>query len=577
MSIKTKVAWGVTFLFALILAIGGLGLYYLHNLARSSQQILVDNYESIEYAHQILAACEQLRTDPAVAMKSIETSLTLQETNVTEPGEREATLALRSAFEKLRNTGLSDSVVARIRHASLALENINMKAIVRKNETTQETARDASTYLIIICTLCSLAAFTFIVNFPGYIANPVIQLTNSIKSIAGKNYEERLHFDRRDEFEELAEAFNQMAEKLDEYEHSNLARILFEKKRIEAIIHRVSDPVIGLDEKSRIIFANERALDILNLSRAELLDHYAPDVAVNNDLFRSLIKSAASDNPEKTLIKAMVGLKENFFTQESVRVSYSPTGEKERVDIGTVILLKNVTTYKEQDLAKTNFIATVSHELKTPIAALQMGVKLLQDTRVGALNDEQANITRTLHDEIWRLSKITHELLDLSQVETGNIKLDIRKTTPADIIQMATEAVQLQAERKPVYLAHELAADLPPLLADADKTTWVLVNFLTNAIRYSPERGTILIRAARVGHHVRLSVQDNGPGIEARYKARIFEKYFQVPGTPTGTGLGLAISKEFIEAQGGGVQVESEPGKGSTFSFHLPVAPAILG
>ncbi|MCD9018668.1 HAMP domain-containing sensor histidine kinase [Parachryseolinea silvisoli] len=572
MSIKTKVAWGVTFLFALILAIGGLGLYSLHNLARSSQQILVDNYESIEYAHQILAACEQLRTDPAVAMKSIETSLTLQETNVTEPGEREATLALRSAFEKLRNTGLSDSVVARIRHASLALENINMKAIVRKNETTQETAHDASTYLIIICTLCSLAAFTFIVNFPGYIANPVIQLTNSIKSIAGKNYEERLHFDRRDEFEELAEAFNQMAEKLDEYEHSNLARILFEKKRIEAIIHRVSDPVIGLDEKSRIIFANERALDILNLSREELLDHYAPDVAVNNDLFRSLIKSAASDNPEKTLIKAMVGLKENFFTQESVRVSYSPTGEKERVDIGTVILLKNVTTYKEQDLAKTNFIATVSHELKTPIAALQMGVKLLQDTRVGALNDEQANITRTLHDEIWRLSKITHELLDLSQVETGNIKLDIRKTTPADIIQMATEAVQLQAERKPVYMAHELAADLPPLLADADKTTWVLVNFLTNAIRYSPERGTILIRAARVGHHVRLSVQDNGPGIEARYKARIFEKYFQVPGTPTGTGLGLAISKEFIEAQGGGVQVESEPGKGSTFSFHLPVA-----
>jgi signal transduction histidine kinase len=571
MSIKTKVAWGVTFLFTLILTIGGLGLYYLHNLAQSSQQILVDNYESMEYAHQILAACEQLRTDSAVAMKSIETSLTLQETNVTEPGEREATLALRSAFEKLRNTGLSDSVVARIRHASLALENINMKAIVRKNETSQETAHDASTYLIIICTLCSLAAFTFIVNFPGYIANPVIQLTNSIKSIAGKNYEERLHFDRRDEFEELAEAFNQMAEKLDEYEHSNLARILFEKKRIEAIIHRVSDPVIGLDEKSRIIFANERALDILNLSRAELLDHYAPDVAVNNDLFRSLIKSAASDNQEKTLIKAMVGHKENFFTQESVRVRYSPTGEKERVDIGTVILLKNVTTYKEQDLAKTNFIATVSHELKTPIAALQMGVKLLQDTRVGALNDEQANITRTLHDEILRLSKITHELLDLSQVETGNIKLDIRKTAPFDIVRMATEAVQLQAERKPVYLAQELAADLPPLLADADKTTWVLVNFLTNAIRYSPEQGTILIRAARVGNHVRLSVQDNGPGIEGRYKARIFEKYFQVPGTPMGTGLGLAISKEFIEAQGGGVQVESEPGKGSTFSFHLPI------
>ena len=106
-----------------------------------------------------------------------------------------------------------------------------MQAIVKKNQMTQETASKASTYVIIVVTVFSLIAFTFIVNFPGYVANPIVQLTQSIKSIAEKNYEERLHFNRKDEFEELAEAFNQMAEKLDEYEHSNLAGILFEKKR----------------------------------------------------------------------------------------------------------------------------------------------------------------------------------------------------------------------------------------------------------------------------------------------------------------------------------------------------------
>src|SRR4029077_6877119 len=137
---------------------------------------------------------------------------------------------------------------------SLAIQKLNMQAIVKKNELTQTTAGNASTYLIIIGTVCVLCTFTFIVNFPGYVADPIVQLTNSIKSIANKDYEERLHFDRKDEFEELADVFNAMAEKLDEYEHSSLAKILFEKKRIETIINRMTDPIVGLDENSMVVF-----------------------------------------------------------------------------------------------------------------------------------------------------------------------------------------------------------------------------------------------------------------------------------------------------------------------------------
>ena len=121
--------------------------------------------------------------------------------------------------------------------------------------------------MYIIVTMFSLIAFTFIMNFPGYIADPIVQLTQSIKSIARKNYEERLHFDRKDEFEELAEAFNQMAEKLDEYEHSNLAGILFEKKRIETIINRMSDPVIGLENRKKLSLQMIRRCYYLTLRR----------------------------------------------------------------------------------------------------------------------------------------------------------------------------------------------------------------------------------------------------------------------------------------------------------------------
>lgn len=570
MSIKTKVALGVAFLFIVIVTVGGMGLYYLRALTNDSKNILTDNYETLEYTKRIIEVCDSLGTDSTRALGAIESNLRRQEDNVTEAGERELTHRLRVAFERLKNTGIADSSIVRIRNICLAIQDLNMQAIIRKNEVTQNTAHDAATYLIIIGTICTLAAFTFIINFPGYIANPIMQLTRSIKSIANKDYEERLHFDRKDEFEELAEAFNQMAEKLDEYEHSNLAKILFEKKRIETIINRMNDPVIGLDEHDKVVFANDQALSLLHLTSSDVLNHYAPDIAVNNDLFRSLIRENASVQ-ESALIKAIVGGKENYFSRESINISHTPTGEKDAVKIGQVILLKNITSYKELDLAKTNFIATISHELKTPIASLQMCARLLHDSRIGSLNDEQRNIVSTLEDEIVRLSKITNELLDLSQVETGNIKLNIRKANPRDILALAGEAVKFHAERKHVTIEVQAAGDLPLIQADVDKTTWVLVNFLTNAIRYSPEHEHIVLGCNRSNGVISFSVEDHGPGIEEKYLNRIFEKFFQVPGTPSGTGLGLAISKEFIEAQQGEIYVTSEVGKGSRFTFSLPV------
>lgn len=289
-----------------------------------------------------------------------------------------------------------------------------------------------------------------------------------------KNYEERLTFDRKDEFEELAQAFNSMAEKLDEYEHSNLAGILFEKKRIETIINRMTDPIIGLDEQKKIVFANDQALLLLNISSAHLIDRYAPDVAVENDLFRTLIKPHHLSKSDSPLIKIVLEGKENYFSKENISISYNPTGENEVVNIGQVILLKNVTPYKELDLAKTNFIATISHELKTPIASLQMCIKLLQDSRVGTVNEEQGSILQTLHDETARLSNLTNELLDLSQVETGNIKLDIRKTDVKDIMNFAQKAVKFLAERKRVNIELSILEKTAHIHADVDKTSWVL-------------------------------------------------------------------------------------------------------
>ncbi len=190
------------------------------------------------------------------------------------------------------------------------------------------------------------------------------------------------------------------------------------------------------------------------------------------------------------------------------------------------MFLRNITPFKELDLAKTNFIATISHELKTPIASLQMCTKLLQDTRVGALNDEQFNITKTMNDEIARLSNITHELLDLAQVESGNIKVNVQTVHPAEIVRYALEAVRFQADQKKLTIETSLQDTISDVKADPDKTTWVLVNLLTNAIRYSPEGGTIILSCTRQYDKVRFAVQDFGPGIDRKYRDRIFSRSF---------------------------------------------------
>jgi signal transduction histidine kinase len=221
--------------------------------------------------------------------------------------------------------------------------------------------------------------------------------------------------------------------------------------------------------------------------------------------------------------------------------------------------------------AKTNFIATVSHELKTPISSIKMSARLLTDLRVGKLNSEQEELIRSIGDDADRLLKITGELLNMSQVETGNIQLKLQPADPGAIVEQAIQAIQFQAQQKQINIRTAVAGHLPAIQADTEKTSWVLINFLTNAIKYSPEQSGVEVSAYKKENKVVFTVQDHGNGIDEKYLPRIFDRYFKVPGTShhNGTGLGLSISKEFIEAQGGSIWVNSTIGEGSQFGFEF--------
>jgi PAS domain S-box-containing protein len=389
-------------------------------------------------------------------------------------------------------------------------------------------------------------------------------LAEGISAIADKQYDKRIHLDQNDEFGDLANAFNTMAEKLNAYEHSNLAKITFEKSRIETIINQMKDGIIGLDEKKSILFLNVVAENLLGLKEKEIIGSYAPDIALKNDLMRILLVN----EEEQKELKIYADNKESYFNKDVFSVT---NGE---IMIGQVIVLRNITPFHELNEAKTNFIATVSHELKTPIASIKMSASLLTNEKVGMFNDDQKELIQSIVDDADRLLKITGELLNMSQVETGNIQLKLQPVSPSQFIETALHTIQFQAQQKGISLQIDNYHALPNVIADQEKTSWVLINLLTNAIKYSPEKGLIHLGCSINASQLEIFVQDFGRGIEEKYLPKIFDRYFKVPGTHEriGTGLGLAISKEFIEAQQGQLKVSSSFGEGSRFIFSLPIA-----
>lgn len=559
-SVKNKIRLGTLFLFLLLLLSGGLGIYNLVRLKNDTKMILENNYESLDYCHIMQRQLDSFTIDRPDALRNFDDALQKQENNITEPGEYDATAALRSAFDKLKKGDTSGALMMEMHKQLHFILNANMNAIERKNSKTETRAENALTLISLIAGVIFLVAFTFSFNFPSVLTSPIRKLTEAIQEISRKNYKYRIHIKNKDEFGQMADAFNAMAERLEYFESSNLNKLMFEKSRAEAVINSLKDASIGIDKNSVILFANNQALQLLGLEAKNIVGRPASDVAERNDLFRFLLNEKSS-----IPFKIVVDGKENYFTKELIEVQQEDARN-------TVIVVRNITSFKELDVAKTNFIATISHELKTPLASSDFSLKLLEDGRNGKLTKDQKDLVQQLKQDNQRMLRILSELLNMSQVEAGKIQLDIKTVKPSLIVNNAINTVNVAAKEKEIHFERDYDEQLPTVQADAEKTGWVLNNFLSNAIKYSAEGSKIMVSVKLVDGSLQFSVKDHGTGIPEEYLPRIFERFFKVPGAnKTGTGLGLAISKEFIEAEGGKIWVKSKQGEGSEFGFDLPI------
>lgn len=457
----------------------------------------------------------------------------------------------------------------------VSLSVVNLRILTATEPTSPAAGpalQRALVWVSIIGGLCIVCGLWMLKQLPSSVNKPVKEITDGIKEIANHNYEQRLNLESK-EFEEVSKNFNRMAKRLADYNSSTLAEIKAAKNYMETIINSVKEPIIGLDNAMTILFINDEALSILNLQREEVLLKPAQEIALRNDLLRRLLRGLQDAFDEKSTsknepLKIYADNKESYFQMRCMKTGREGSSQKE----GYVILLKNITEFKELDSAKTTFISTISHELKTPISAILMSLQLLEDCRVGSLNEEQKELAQSIQDNSDRLLSITSELLNMTQVESGKLQLKPRITKPIELIEYAIKANRIQAEKFNIQIEVQYPEEkMGKLFVDSEKIAWVLTNLLSNAIRYSAENGRIIIGARQTKDNwIEMFVRDFGKGIDPRYHQSIFEHYFRVPGTKVqGSGLGLAISKDFVEAHGGTLTIDSELGKGSCFTVRL--------
>lgn len=561
MKIKTK----ITFAFGVLLCIIVMSAYSSVESARimkkNTANILAENYNSVKYAQLMLSALRFYRIDSVQSQNIFEDNFRLQKANITEKNEDEITYKIESEYNRFLNNPSDDNLL-QLSVMIDSLIQINGEAIERKSELAVASSDRILFIVSFIAGICVVIAILMLLKIPAILTRSIDKLIEGIYEISNHNYDKRLSFETHSEFGQVASSFNNMAAELAQFQQSNMARIISAKRYLEIVINAMEEPVIGLDSERSVLFVNHAAATILNIQEESLIKHSALDLALTNDLLRKLIRGM--DNRDKSEpLKIYSDNKESYFD-----VHYMPLPE----ETGTVILLANVTKFKELDNAKTNFISVISHELKTPISAILMSLKLLQDDRVGEMNKDQQELAESIKENSERLLSISGELLKMTQVETGHLQLNPKITKPIELINYAITATRVLAERFRCNVEIEYPEKIGKLFVDSEKIAWVITNLLSNAIHYSQENSRIIVGARQTGKQIEIYVQDFGKGIDPRYHKTIFDRYFRVPGTKVqGSGLGLAISKDFVEVHGGTISLESEPGKGSRFTVSFNV------
>ena len=385
------------------------------------------------------------------------------------------------------------------------------------------------------------------------------QLTRAAKQIATGELDQQIMVNARDEIGELAHAFNEMSQSL----KKTIAGIEEEGNKLSTVLSTMADGVIMTDDERTVVMANTAAEYLFDFKESNILGQ--PLIQAVYDYEIDEIAKGCLNLSQEQSTQLELGLSRTFIRAIAVPL---------RVErfAGVLLLFQDLTQMRNLQTTRREFVGNVSHELRTPLSTIKAIVETLAN---GAIEDraKTSDFLAKIDAEVDKLTQMVGELTELSRIETGQIELNREKINLRQLIDEVINRIAPQAERQKIAISNDIPAELPYPQADRERIGQVIQNLLHNAIKFTPPSGNVVISSEYKRHLVVVSVTDNGIGISSEDLPHVFERFYKADKARSGggTGLGLAIAKHIIQAHGGAIWAQSQQGKGSTFSFNLPI------
>ena len=608
MSLRTKLLLAQAPMALTLVIISAFSVWMVSFLGSHSQTILKDNYRSVLAAQRMKEAIERMdstalfliagRRDKGLSQAAqyrplFESELQVQENNITEPGEREVTQRLREFWNDYqqkfdRCQKMSDAEAARqfyfgelepafekVKNAADEILAMNQDAMVRKSNDVRRTAERMNNITIVAVLVALVLGLVLSTMLTQRLLRPLSQLSHATKSLGEGNFNARANLQGNDELAQLARDFNAMADRLAQYRNSSLGELLQAQLAMQAAIDSLPDPVVIFGVGGDVSNVNRPAETLLGfgseLGAKDSQSNVDPSVREVLDRMRAHVlsgKGAYTPKGFAEAFRARTTESERYFLPRAIPVYESRAGI-----VGATVILQDVTRLRRFSELKDDLVATVAHEFRTPLTSLRMAIHLCLEQMVGPLTEKQSDLLHAAREDCERLQSMVDDILDLSRIKEGQIEMHRRPISVASLVHGAIEAHRAAAELKNVRLGASNQTSDGEVMVDPERVTLVFSNLINNAIRHTPNGGSIDVRALPTDGVVRFEVSDTGEGILPEHQRYLFERYFRVPGSNSkGAGLGLSIAKEMVEAHGGQIGVKSERGKGSTFWFTIPSA-----
>lgn len=414
---------------------------------------------------------------------------------------------------------------------------------------------------IVFALLAALSA-SFLVSV--MISRPLSDMSDVAKRLAAGDFSRKAVVNSNDEAGDLARALNFMADEI----NAKVSNMSSEKAKLETVLAGMFEGIMLTDAKGKILLLNPAIRKLFFVDSPP--DGKRPlEVTRNNDI-QDMVDRVLSEKKE-IVTREIAILAPDSRNMMASGVPIVKDGALE----GAVFVFHDITELKRLEEIRKDFVANVSHELRTPISSIKGYAETLLDGKVDseATAKEFLNI---IYQDTNRLANLIDDLLDLSKIESGKMTMELKALDIAPIVKRCKNVLSNLSKEKSLSIEVDIPNDLPKVKGDEKRLSQVFLNLLDNAIKYTPEGGSVTVRASRKDDVVRIDISDTGIGIPDKDLPRIFERFYRVDKARSrelgGTGLGLSIVKHIVQAHSGQVWVESTPGHGSIFSFTIPVA-----